>query len=199
MDLIFSLTKLCNRIKEIAERDFSTLNEVLLNKKIYTDTWSISECLNHNILILENYFPKVEKAVLVKDLKMLKKNRTVFKSGYLGGYFVNAVRLKEDNTITKRKRSVNFLNPQQVEGFGNQVLSRFLYLTDKLINLMAYLKDIDLSAISIPMKGLPFIRLSLGDMLCYIIYHVERHFVQAQRIFIETSFQNKKEIELMNQ
>jgi hypothetical protein len=198
-EIITSLLKLCSRIKEISERDFIILNEVQLGKKVKSDDWSISDCLKHNILITENYLSKVEMALSGRDVSLLKNNGTGFRSGFLGNYFVKSVKLKEDNSVVKMYRTSRFLNPISTEDFVNHVVKQFIQSTDRIINILKQLEEVNLESISIPMPGLPFVRLRLGDMLCYIVYHIERHFVQALRTYIEISFQNKNDFELLNQ
>ena len=198
-EIIHSLLKLCDRIKEISERDFIVLNEIQLGKKVQTDSWSISDCLNHNILITECYLTKVEAALTGRDLSLLKDKKSVFRSGFLGNYFVKSVKLKEDNAVVKKLRTSRGLNPFSSEDFVNNVVKQFIHTTQRIINILKQLEEINLESISVPMPGLPFVRLRLGDMLCYIVYHIERHFVQALRVYVEISFQNKNEFELLNQ
>ena len=42
--------------------------------------------------------------------------------------------------------------------------------------------EIDLGKIKIPISIAPFVKIKLGDTLRFIVYHNERHIVQAQNI-----------------
>ncbi len=90
-DLINSLLELTLELKDKVEKLLELpLSE--LNKKRSLNSWSALECIEHLNLYSIFYLPEIkDKIQLNNDLKTVD----VFKPGWLGNYFANAMKVDE--------------------------------------------------------------------------------------------------------
>jgi hypothetical protein len=186
-DISENLIRLLYRLKEISSRDFSILSDVQFNWKPLPDKWSIAECFRHILLIYENYLP-LASTVVEKSEPDFSVN-SVFKSGLLGKYLINTVKIREDNSIKKIMKCPARLSPMQNRDINGEVLlNRFKEQTDSAIVLLEKSKNINLASAKAGLPFFPYFRLRLGDFMSYFVYHVERHIVQAQKVYMEDNF-----------
>ena len=61
-----------------------------------------------------------------------------------------------------------------------EVLDRFLDFNQELIELLWQAKDINLTKARTPISISKWIKLRLGDTFRFVIYHNERHIIQAK-------------------
>ncbi|MFH4964796.1 DinB family protein [Gaetbulibacter sp. M235] len=152
------------------------LNHAQLNYKPEPEVWSVYECLEHLNLYGDHYLKEIENTLKTNKIE---KPADYFKGGFLGNYFVKIIR--PANGHIKKMKTAKDMNP--ISGNLNELtLSRFISQQKKLLTLLNNSKDYNLQKIKISTTLSQFINLSLGDTLRFVVYHNERHLVQASEI-----------------
>jgi len=140
------------------------------------DAWNILECFEHLNRYGDFYLPAIEKAILSQEIN---KGRGLFKSGLIGNYFARLIQVKPGEikkmSTTKDKDPFN-------QTLSVITIDRFLKQQQLLIALLNQARSIDLTNTKTPISISKFIRLRLGDTLRFMVYHIERHVLQAERI-----------------
>lgn len=186
-DILENLIRLLYRLREISCRDFSILSDEQFNWKSQPNKWSIAECFRHILLIYEYYLPLAFN--VVENSEPDFSGNSVFKSGLLGKYLINTVKIREDNSIKKILRCPARLSPMQNRDINGEVLlNRFKEQTDSVILLLEKSKNINLASAKAGLPFFSYFRMRLGDFMSYFVFHVERHVVQAQKIYTEDNF-----------
>lgn len=189
-ELLTELNRLNRRLSEIAARDFPGLSSDQLNWREQADKWSIAECLLHLSYAVDYYFPTTLKAI--ESAKARKsKAKTSFTRGWLGHYYANQFRLTVDNQTKSMLDSPSKYDPRKSSSStldGKTIVANFLEKQQTLHLMLqdAALINLQKTRVSIGFGG--FMNIQLGDMLKLLVYHNERHIVQAQRILYHDSF-----------
>ena len=68
------------------------------------------------------------------------------------------------------------------ENLTKESILIFIEQQKLLLQILETSEKIDLGKIKIPISIAPFVKIKLGDTLRFIVYHNERHIVQAQNI-----------------
>jgi hypothetical protein len=151
-----------------------------LNYRLESDSWSILECIEHLNLYGDFYIPEIKKRI-DNSKSMAPK---VFKSGLLGNYFAKLMLPKEK--LNKMKTFAD-KNP-----FGSELakttIDRFIKQQEQLLDLLDKSKKIDLNKTKTGVSISKWIKLKLGDTFRVVIYHNERHIVQANRIAFKKGY-----------
>lgn len=156
-------------------RQFKTLSENDLNFKKSPDEWSILECIEHLNLYGDFYLPEIERQIL----KGKQRNRNlIFKSGLIGNYFANLMKVKNGNI--KKMQSPKDKNPLHSR-LSVTTIDRQLKQLEKLKILLHQSGTVDLTKLKTAISLTRLIKLRLGDTLRFLIYHIERHILQAER------------------
>jgi hypothetical protein len=155
-------------------KKFKCLPENDLNFKKEKNDWSILECLEHLNLYGMFYLPEIEKQLSKSNNR---NDNTTFKSGIIGNYFANL--MKVDKGIKKMKTPKD-KNPAN-SNLSVTTIDRFLEQSEKLKSLLLQSKKANLTKVKTAISLTKLIRLRLGDTLRFIVYHNERHIIQAQR------------------
>ncbi len=157
----------------IAAEKFKNLDEKTLNFKKNADAWSILECLEHLNLYGDFYLPEIQKQINSSKYPA----NAMFKSGWLGNYFANMM-LIDKNGIKKMKTPKD-KNPAN-SALHAATIDRFLAQITTLKSLLTQAENVDLSKTKTGISLAPFISIRLGDTLRFVIYHIERHILQAE-------------------
>jgi hypothetical protein len=188
--LIKELNRLSLRLSEIVNRDFSNFSGNQINWKESKEKWSIAECLLHLNYVSEIHLPSILKAVSV-----LKKQNSAstpsFKLSLLGNRTLKGIRLNNDNKIKRHIESPWKYNPKQNSSSkldGQKIVEDFLNHQNTLIQMISDSKSINLEKLKIPVYLFGLICISTGDLLNILVYHNERHIVQAQRVHYHDDF-----------
>jgi hypothetical protein len=153
---------------------FMTLSEDKLQHKTDTKSWSILECLEHLNLYSQFYNPEIKRRI-----KNSNTNNSInFKSGFLGNKFALDMlpndKMKKMNTFKSK-------NPISSKLDSHKVLSDFITYQEELLDLLEKGKFKNLSKIKTSIT-LPLLKFKLGDTFRFVIYHNERHIVQAKKM-----------------
>ena len=82
---------------------------------------------------------------------------------------------------TKKMKTPKDKNPLG-ENLTKESILIFIEQQKLLLQILENSEKIDLGKIKIPISIAPFVKIKLGDTLRFIVYHNERHIVQAQNI-----------------
>ncbi|WP_090786684.1 DinB family protein [Pedobacter sp. ok626] len=147
-----------------------------LSERNAPNEWSILECIEHLNLYGSFYLPAIEKAILSQKTI---HNSCVFKSGILGNYFVNLVKLKQAKI--KKMSTAKTMDPFEKQ-LTITTIDRFLKQQERLKSLLEQARYVDITKAKTPISISRFIKLRLGDILRFMVYHIERHVAQANKI-----------------
>jgi hypothetical protein len=172
------LDELSNDIRQILRQTESLkqLSAEKLKQNPKAGSWSIAQCLQHLNIYCEHYLPAIESGLSNQQ----HSTATQFKSGWLGNYFTNLMRLDNNgNTKKMMKAPKNAIPSSQPD--GEMELKKFIEHQHHLLNLFNLAKKSDLNKIRIPISLTKLIRLKLGDTFLFFSEHQKRHFVQINR------------------
>ena len=179
--LINELRELTHLAKEHA-LEFKTYSLEQLNYKSNDTDWSVLECIEHLCLYGKFYLPEIENRILKVDYV----NNPSFKSGFLGNYFVNMIKASNSNKIKATK---------QMDATGSELtlstINQFLKQLEWLDSLLVKSEKVDLTKVKTSISLSKIIKLRLGDTLRFIVYHNERHILQATKIKFKASAQQR--------
>ena len=153
---------------------FNTLSEELLNRKPGPDKWSILECIAHLNLYGDFYIPEITKRIAKSKTESTK----TFKAGILDNYFAQTMLPKEK---LNKMKTFNDKNPMG-SFLDKTTLQRFLNQQEQLLDLLNMAGKIDLNKTKTAISISKWIKLKLGDTFRVVIYHNDRHMVQANKI-----------------
>ena len=180
-----ALERLSYRLMQIVAHDFAGLSAAQLSWQVQPERWSIGACLAHLNASLSTYLPLLE-ALLAKPPKTASHKG--FQPGWFGGFFVESVRLNEAGKPLRKLPAPKRFRPDSRKPFEPTVVQEFLSLQKRLIQLIEAFKPYCLETNRIPLPLFPLISLRLGDALALLVYHNERHVVQAQRVRVSEFF-----------
>ena len=171
-DLIDELLELTIELAKDA-KELLEISLLELNKKASLDSWSALECLEHLNLYSAFYLPEIKEKM---DMKNDLKSTGIFRSGWLGNYFANA--MKVNGGKFKKMKTFNDKNPNG-SNLDYKTIHVFLKDQKELIELLNNSRTTDLNKIKTSITISKLIKLRLGDTFRFLIYHNERHIIQA--------------------
>ncbi|OJJ13880.1 hypothetical protein BKI52_45210 [marine bacterium AO1-C] len=145
-----------------------------LNHRNQPESWSILECLEHLNLYGDFYLPEIKRRIAASR----HQNNRQFKSGRLGNYFVNLIKPKENLNKMKTGKSVNPIGST----LDAQVIDKFIQQQEQMLVLLNDARRVNLSKTKTSISLTKLVKLRLGDTLRFVIYHNERHILQAEKV-----------------
>ena len=152
----------------------NTLSIEKLNWKEEKDSWSVLECIEHLNLYGDFYIPELKKRIESSKTNSKKD----FKSGILGNYFAKSMLPKKK---LNKMKTFNDKNPAGSE-LQKTTIDRFIEQQKQTLNLLELSQKIDLNKTKTAISISKLIKLKIGDTFRVVIYHNERHFVQAEKV-----------------
>lgn len=171
--LLQELIRITKENVQEAEK-FSALSPVVLNARNAPKSWSILECLEHLNRYGDFYIPELEKQIKTSQ----HPSSNLFKSGWLGNYFAQSMLVKEGMKPIKTFASMNPIGST----LNKDVVSTFIAQQYTLLELLEKAKNINLCKTKTGISISKWIKLRLGDTLRVVIYHNQRHMVQAKKV-----------------
>ena len=153
---------------------FKSLSLDKLNYKTSPQTWSILECIEHLNLYGKFYLPEIESQLL-KANRINKKE--IFKSGFWGDYFISLIKTSN----TKKFKAVKAMDSTGAR-LSVATLDQFIKQQEVLVSLLNKSRNVNLNKTKTAISLTKLLRLRLGDTLRFLVYHNERHVLQAKRI-----------------
>ncbi len=169
-------------INDLIERIKGTMNDAEtlkqlsdqeLNNRPREGAWSALEAIQHLNRYGDFYTGEIRKRL--KNSKYGKSD--TFKTGLLGNYFAKSVAPKEK--LNKMKTFKN-MNPAGSK-LDRSVLDDFIHHQKQMLDLLNESRQTDLTKIKTAITISKIIKLRLGDTFRVVIYHNQRHLVQALR------------------
>ena len=111
----------------------------------------------------------------VKELNQPKEN---FKSGFLGNYFAKSMLPKEKLNKMKTFKDKNPIGSK----LDKSTIDNFILQQEQILNLLEKAREVDLNKTKTAISISKWIKLKMGDTFRVVIYHNERHLVQANKI-----------------
>lgn len=153
---------------------FSLLSLKILNWRTGQTSWSILECFEHLNLYGDFYLPEIKKRI--ESSKTIPNKN--FKSGILGNYFAKSMLPKDKLNKMKTFKDKNPLGSE----LDKTTITRFISQQDQMLNLLVKSREIDLNKTKTTTSISNLIKLKIGDTFRVLVYHNERHLVQANKI-----------------
>jgi DinB superfamily len=161
----------CNSV-----RSFKQYSNKQLNFKTGISDWSALECIEHLNLYGDYYLPEITRRI---GEQRLAPSSDVFKSGLIGNYLAGL--MKAENGKIKKLKSPKDKSPDG-SLLTMAAADRFLEQQELLKSLLVQARGIDLTRTKVAISLTRFIKLRLGDTLRFVVYHIERHIRQAERM-----------------
>ncbi len=159
-----------------AVKKFKELSLTQLNYKKSPESWSILECIEHLNLYGDFYLPEIQKQILKAEKVSIA---STVKSGLLGNYFANLMKVK--NGEVKKMQSPKDKNPLNSQ-LSFTTIDRFLKQQQLLASLLTQSKTINLTKTKSAISLSNLVKLRLGDTFRFLVYHIDRHIQQAERV-----------------
>lgn len=171
-DLLIITTNSTKAIQKLKEVPISELN-----KRHKPNEWTVLECIEHLNLYGSFYLPAIEKAILSQKTI---SNPIIFKSGIIGNYFANLIKVQPEKT-KKPMSTTKDMNPIGTH-LTITTIDQLLKQQEQLMSLLNQAKHVDIVNAKTPVSISKFIKLRLGDTLRFMVFHIERHIIQAENI-----------------
>lgn len=172
------ISDLRNRTERIIKETsgLTSLSNEELNYRNSPQSWSILECLEHLNRYGDFYLAEIENRIKVAK----PSKREEFKSGWLGNYFAMSMLPGEKGKLNKMK-TFKSMNPIHIP-LNVEVIRKFLDQQQKLLQLLELANQVDLGRVKTSISISKWIKLKLGDTFRVVVYHNQRHMLQAQRV-----------------
>jgi hypothetical protein len=142
-----------------------------LNQRPGPDSWSALECIEHLNIYDRFYLPEIGRRISQSKAGA----EPVFQSGLLGNYFANMMLPKDKVT---KMRTLKKTNPIY-STLDSTALDTFLNGQHILLELLDESRAVSLNKTRCNISISRWIRLKLGDTFRFLIYHQQRHILQA--------------------
>lgn len=174
------ITDLITRTKQVIEnaKKFNKLTLKQLNYKTNVESWSTLECIEHLNLYANFYIPEIENKIRISN----SKSTTIFKSGWLGNYFAKSMLPKEKLNVMKTFKDKNPIGSD----LEKTTMERFIEQQMKMLDLLNQAREVNLNKVKTGVTIASWIKLKLGDTFRVVIYHNERHIVQAHSALLKS-------------
>jgi hypothetical protein len=152
----------------------SRLDNELLNRPSATGGWSINQCVSHLVSYGEYYLPLLRSALLQPTNS---DQASTFVGSWLGGYLT---RLMNPQTGRTKFKVVKRHQPAAT-AVDRTSIELFIRQQNELQELLTLAKSVDIGSVRIPLSVAGWVRLPVGDILQFMVAHIERHLQQAER------------------
>ncbi|MFT5821788.1 MAG: hypothetical protein ACI8ZM_003044 [Crocinitomix sp.] len=145
-----------------------------LNQKSSSESWSALECIEHLNRYGDFYLKEIKKQFLTSGQVPAT---TIFKSGLLGNYFAKSLQPKEK---LNKMKTFKDMNPNGSD-LAIEVIDTFIGQQKEMLEILDRSLTINLKKVKTSVSISSVIKLRLGDTLRVVIYHNQRHLVQAKK------------------
>jgi hypothetical protein len=157
---------------------FQNMPEAQLSKFSPSGGWSISQCLSHLNSYGQYYLPRLKTSL---ESQREAPASTSFTPSWLGAYLT---RITDPKTSTKKFKAVAQHQPADTMP-TQQVVAEFIDQQEELLRLLRKAGRVNVNAGRISVSIVPLLRLSIGEVLQFMVAHNERHIQQAKRLLAE--------------
>ncbi len=175
-ELINDLKSRTEKVLTQSEKFLALTNEEL-NYRTSPESWSMLECLEHLNLYGRFYLKEIKTRMEENP----KKSDEIFKSGLIGNYFANSMLPASSTKKSNNMKTFKNMNPIN-SSLGKRVIEEFIQQQQEMLRLLDFAKNRNLNKIKCGITISKLIKLKLGDTFRFVIYHNERHLIQAKRV-----------------
>lgn len=172
-DLLQELKDQMSEVINVAETDFPTLTDHQLNFREGEGRWSVLEVFEHLNRYSRYYNPAIRNAVASAS----PVNPHEVASTWMGRKSIASVHPSN----AKRQKTMKHLNPVN-STLDRHVMEEFFAHQKTFLGLLDEVSDRDLNRIKIPVEFFRLIRLPLGEILQFVVFHEQRHLHQVRTI-----------------
>jgi len=154
---------------------FQNLPEDRLLQPADNGGWCIAECLEHLNTYAEFYLPRINAALQKAPVCPPDQE---FTFSFLGKYFIQSMdpdQSRKKYKAMKRHRPVHISN-------AHSVVSRFIQYLEDMLQLVRKARSKNWMKTSVATSISPWIKITTGDALQFVLTHNRRHLVQAGQI-----------------
>ncbi|MCG2612070.1 DinB family protein [Flavobacterium sp. SM15] len=173
LDLISELRTITLQNIDFAQK-LHDLPEEELNWRNDAKSWSILECLEHLNIYGSFYLPEIESTIR----NSVSSSESEFNPGFLGDYFAKSMQPKAKLNKMKTFKKTDPIGSK----LNRNVIDTFIVQQHKLLELLEASEKVDLNKLKTGISISKWIRIKLGDTFRFVIYHNQRHVLQAQRV-----------------
>lgn len=155
---------------------FAPLPDEALLWKPAADRWSIAECLQHLNLTNRHYVEAAQRALAEAPPSGPAEAYTPTWAGRQ-----LYTRMHPDR-IDNRVKTFGILTPASADLDAQAVLAEYLTRAGQTVVLIGESRAVDLGRIRVPSALVRMLRFKLGDVLQLVVYHDQRHLLQARRV-----------------
>ena len=168
-------------IQDLAEQTRINLNKAEhllthslsdLNNRPGEGKWSALESIEHLNLYGEYYIAEIKERL--KHAKV--ETESVFKSGVLGNYFAELIKPKAKINTMKTQEPMNPMG----SALDASAVEKFIRQQKQILELLNASREVSLKKTKTSVSISKLIKLRLGDTLRFVVYHNNRHVLQAQ-------------------
>ena len=152
-----------------------------LNWRPNKNSWSALECIEHLNLYGSFYLKEIENKIDHES-----SPDKFFKSGILADYFAKSMLPKENIRKIKTFKDKNPLGLR----LDKSSIDTFIDQQRAILNFLDKSRRTNLNKIKVPISITKWLKLNLGNTFRVVIYHNQRHLVQAFNILREKAADN---------
>jgi len=178
-ELLQELRKQIATIQDKAENRFGKSADAALQFAPAPGKWTAVQCLEHLNTYGRYYLPELEKAIAGAEKKNSRSEPT-FKSSWLGAYFTRLMQPKDDGQLRSQMKSPKDHIPAMQLDVAS-VLQEFADQQQQLEALLIRAEKVNIRRHKVATSLSRFIKLSVGDTFGFLIAHINRHVLQAER------------------
>ena len=172
LELIDTLTKMTEQ-HLIRAKEYKILPSDQLIWQETPTRWNVLHNIEHLNRYGDFYLPEIEKSI-----SSSKHHATeIFRSAWLGNYFAESMVYREKLNKMKTFKSKNPVNQQ----LSTEIIDTFIQQQHTTLALLEKAKRVDLAKAKTATTIARWLKISLGDVFRVVIYHNERHIIQANK------------------
>lgn len=179
------LNDLLSRAQTVAaetQRDFAHLSAQQINWQPGANEWSIGQCFEHLIKTNEELFQSFDEAV--KD----GRRSTIWESLPLLPAFWGREIIKRTRPEYAPKAKAPKLFKPASSGIDSRIIEKFMAHQGLLIEKLKASGGMNLEQIKVTSPIARFVTYSLLDAYKIMVFHEQRHFMQAVRVMLTEGF-----------
>lgn len=180
--LLKRIAMLTNGFSQEITDNFLNLPVADLNKQPNERCWSAAQCIEHLNAYYRYYIPVIKGRI---TNSRFNEPGTHFISSPLGRAVYRSVKLGKVKNVKRKLKSPKDYNPLINKALNTEnVLEEYLTHCKEFIELLKDAEKIDLRKTKVPLSLRPVVKLNIGDALLFMVYHNERHIIQAKNALI---------------
>lgn len=190
VDLINKLETISLENIQLVEKKCSHLGMNQLCWKPNAYSWSIIEVLAHLNSLAKYYHPHLSKRI---ENTKFKEETETFQSSHLGKSAWKMMKLGKANNVKRKFGAPKSQNPTiHPELIEEESVNHFIQGQHELIKILHAASKVNLKKTKANISISKVVKLRLGDVLMFVVYHNERHIQQIKNILAMRQFPKKQ-------